>query len=221
MLKINFAKIEKRIQISELFELNKNGEYMGAKLIDEVAVETAVLAAKESLISDLDVKWIRKSSLLERAYYLGLYKGLISISDSHSLNILLFHALMDTVWERTGDNSFDSTMIGKFFQQMKDDFNVAFTGEKFATKSTMDLISQIHSLDNQWRSCVSHALDLLNQNIKLADEFNRLVESNSLDQDQHHPFLNKLDPIRLEEMLKFISLLETSHEFSKKIESQN
>ena len=194
---------------------------MSTKLIDEVAVESAVSAAKDSLISDSDVKWIRNSALLERAYYLGLYKGLISISDSHSLNILLFHALMNTVWERAGDNSFDSTMIGKLFQQMKDDFNVAINGEKFATESTVDLMNQIHSLDNQWRSCVSHALDLLNQNKKLADEFNRSVESNSLDQDQHHPFLNKLDPMRIDEMLKFISLLETSHEFSKKIDSQN
>jgi hypothetical protein len=188
---------------------------MSTKLIDEVTVETAVSAAKKSLISDSDISWIRNSGLLERAYFAGLYKGLISIADSQHLNNLLFKSFMSTVLERTGDNSFDSTMMGKFFQQMKNDFNVAINGEKFATESTVDLMNQIHSLDSQWRSCVSHALDLLNQNIKLADEFNRLVESNSLDQDQHHPFLNKLDPIRLEEMLKFISLLETSHEFSK------
>jgi hypothetical protein len=194
---------------------------MSTKLIDKVAVETAVSAAKTSLISDSDIKWIRQSALLERAYYLGLYKGLASISDSQSLNILLFHTLMNTAWERGSDNTFNSTNIGKNFQQLKDDFNNAVEGEKLAAASTLDLMNQIHSLDNQWRSCVSHCLDLLNQNKKIADEFNRSVENNSLDQDQHHEFLNKLEPRRLEEMLKFISLLEISHEFSKNLESKN
>jgi vacuolar-type H+-ATPase catalytic subunit A/Vma1 len=128
---------------------------------------------------------------------------------------------MNTAWERGSDNTFNSTNIGKNFQQLKDDFNSAIKGEKSAEKSTLDLMNQIHSLDNQWRSCVSHCLDLLNQNKKIADEFNRSVENNSLDQDQHHEFLNKLEPRRLEEMLKFISLLEISHEFSKNLESKN
>ncbi len=220
VVQVNFTNIVRRIQIKELFEFEKNGECMRTNIIDEVTVETAVAAAKKSLISDSDIKWIRNAALLERAYYLGLYKGLISISDSQSLKSILIHTLMNTLWERDGDNSFNSTNIGKSLQQLKDDFNIAVKGKEFATKSTSDLMNQIHSLDNQWQSCVRRALDLLTENKRTADELNRSVEKNSLDQDQHYEFLKKLDPLKLEEMLKFISLLEISHSLFKNLESE-
>ena len=53
---------------------------MSVDHIDSNAVKTAIEAAKNSLKNDSDIAWICNSTFLERAYYLGLYKGLSSIA---------------------------------------------------------------------------------------------------------------------------------------------
>jgi hypothetical protein len=192
---------------------------MSADYIDPNAVKAAIEAAKNSLKNDSDIAWIRNSAFLERAYYLGLYKGLSSISDDQSLDVLLLHCLMNTIWERDVDNSFISTQIGKNFEQLKVEFDKAVSGKEINLSSAEATIELIEVIDKEWRHCVKNAREIIYLILKASAEFNCAIEKKSLNQNQQYEILEKMNPLGLEELLKHIALLETNHELYKKSHS--
>ena len=192
---------------------------MSVDHIDSNAVKTAIEAAKNSLKNDSDIAWICNSAFLERAYYLGLYKGLSSISDDQSLDKLLLYCLMNTIWERDVDNSFNLTQIGKNFQQLKVEFDKAVSGNEMTLSSAEATIELIEVIDKEWRHCVNNAHEIISTILKTAAEFNYAIEKKLLNQNQQHEILEKMNPLRLKEILKHIALLETNHELFKKLGS--
>jgi len=70
-----------------------------AKQFDEI-----VEKAEESIKPGAECDWINASSLIRRAYYLGLINGLKSISSEDNLRKLLINTIQKTMREQESDN---------------------------------------------------------------------------------------------------------------------
>ena len=91
--------------------------------MNEKEVDVAIESAFKTLVEDKNFSWIRNSSILKRAYCLGLYAGLRAVTDESNLRELLLEMVRGTMFARSGEDTFGSTRIGRIYNDLKDQFN--------------------------------------------------------------------------------------------------
>lgn len=170
-------------------------------MIDLRDAELALNGARSALDNaDSNLAWIKKSSLIERAYFLGLEVGLLAVmseKDTSKMNIM--SDIFKTLSPRSADDTFPSTRIGSVFRGLKNkarsDDDVRFSTNDL--KPLTDAVAEMTSLYRQNRSTVD---DILHR-----------FERASLDEQRELL-------IPLEKFLRVISLLETDHLISARLE---
>lgn len=177
-------------------------------------VNEAIEAADKAL-HDESFSWIRKSSLYERAYYLGVYTVLESLTDEGNLKKLLLRTLINTIEPRVRDDTFPSTQIGRLYGELRNQVM------RFADKSIQcvdeqdvsfdDKLKQLDRLieerDHFWRYHLRGSQELLRDLQNMSEQFGSPdpPERNLM----HHRIWETLE--RLKEVLRVVALLETDH----------
>jgi len=174
-------------------------------MITKDQVDSAIAAAKDALVTDGDFAWVRKSALIERAYYAGLYAGLRAIAHENDLKEMILRSIVDTMFTRGGDDSFDSTPIGREFSTLKqrllDDKESTFPAE-----TTVRLTASLEKLDQRWNSVLTQAKRVIGHIQNLADDCHANPEK---DDWLRHEYCGLLE--ELEHVLRIASLLQTDH----------
>ena len=197
--------------------------------IDNAELKLAWDAATNALSNDDAYAWIRSSVLIEQAYFLGLMSGLSAIGDEEDITRLMTSTIFHNrlIWTRSGDDTFESTSIGKIFSELKKELY------EFDTKNSIDskffqsmeqeanrFLSEIDHLDRGWLNCVQQTRKLLSEIKSTMTNFQDSVEDNS--QNITHikkEFLRQTHEqiSTLRDMARYISLVQTHHEISKRL----
>ena len=188
--------------------------------VDEEAVEAAINAARDALSKDPELAWIGKSSLAERAYYMGLLSGLSAIAQEGVPSKCLAPILMKTLFPRAADDTFPSTDLGQTFAGLERSLrSIVETGE--LDLSAIEAIEiRAMQLDQQWRECYQSALELLASIRSEVSGLRMPIEGDKADGMRASHDLQRvyMQFERLAGALRFLSLLETHHEFLKRLE---
>jgi hypothetical protein len=180
-------------------------------MIQRDEAEAAITAARETLSQNSGFSWIKKSSLVERAYFLGLFSGLGAIAAEDDLNRLGLTTIMNTLWCRGGDDTFPSTKIGQAFSLLKGHFH------EHPENSDRFMIEDVANL----REVVREDERFLQHHLRAIDDmFSRFPSSSSkpmLTDDElrseQYRLLEALEPY-----LRIVALLETDHLLSKRLD---
>lgn len=186
--------------------------------IDKAAVETAVSAAADSLANNPNLAWIRKSSLVQRAYFLGLFEGLTAIAEEDSTGNKLAESLIGSIWSRSADDTFPSTQLGQDFTALKERLGRIDNASSFDRPTIDKVITDIKSLNREFRSCVEAARALIGEiELEIAGLKPR-IDNVARDRKGEHEVLHRIHDrmYYLEEMMRFMALLETHHELDKR-----
>ncbi|MEI6320069.1 MAG: hypothetical protein WCS09_16240 [Pseudomonadota bacterium] len=195
---------------------------MSLAKLDSEAVELAISAAHDALANDTDLAWIMKSCLIERAYFLGLCKGLAAIAEEDAIGKHhLLRTLVSTYWSRSADDTFPSTRLGRGFAALQEGLRGLDVGKPLDQQVIEAVIRDIDLLDREWRGRVEHARKLLADTQSAASGFRPPINEDAPEQkraaeelSQMHSFVSELGV-----MVRHIALLETDHEMSKRIEN--
>lgn len=180
-------------------------------MISKQEFESVVTSASDALKPGADFAWIRESAILERAYYIGLYAGLKAIAQEEDLDRLLRRALFETVFMRSGDDSFSSTPVGKAYEELKKSFLDNKDPEQF-TQLIRALLTKLDEIDRSWNSALFAAR-------RIIEELNRL-KTKSDSANANADSRNLVDEIisegcrlfeMLEQYLRVVSLIQTDH----------
>jgi hypothetical protein len=174
-------------------------------MISKKQVDAAVAAAKEELNPDGDFTWVRKSALMERAYHVGLYAGLRAIAREDDLEGPMLRALVNTMFPRDGDDSFDSTPLGREFNKLK---KRVLDGEAstLPPEVTDAMTSSLEDLDRRWTSTLSDARRLIVHIQHMLD--NRYADTGK-DDSLRHEYYGLFQ--ELEHLVRLASLLQVDH----------
>ena len=198
--------------------------------IDKNKVVLAWEAATHALSNDDAHAWIRSSVLIEKAYFMGLMNGLSAIGDEEDITRLMTKTIVHNrlIWARSGDDTFESTSIGKIFSELKKELyefdtnnGIDLKAIQSMTKELNRFTSEIDHLDRGWLNCVQQTRKLLSELEYTITNFQHSVEDNS-----QNITLKKEDFLRqiheqistLCDVARYIALLQTHHEMSKRIE---
>lgn len=180
-------------------------------MIQSDEAEAAITAAREALSQNSGFSWIKKSSLVERAYFLGLFSGLGAIAAEDDLNRLGLATLTNTFWCRSGDDTFPTTKIGQAFSLLKGRLHEhPETSDRFMIEDAMNL-----------REVVTKEERFLQHHLRAIDDvFSRFPSSSSKPtftddelRSEQHRLLETLEPY-----LRIVALLETDHLLSKRLD---
>lgn len=92
-------------------------------MIDVRALEAAISVALDCLDRDSKLAWIKKSTLVERAYLWGLFNGLHAIADEGAISNNLKFRHAQTAFEKAADDTFPRTQIGRRFAVLEQEFS--------------------------------------------------------------------------------------------------
>ena len=195
---------------------------MSSAKLDSAAVDIAISAAHDALANDPELGWIGKSCLIERVYFLGLYKGLIAIAEEDAIGKShLSRSLMSTIWSRSADDTFPSTRLGRDFEALQKGVYGLEVGKRLDQQLIEAVFRDIDLLDREWRPCVEHARELLAATQSAASGFRPPINENAPERKrvaderiQMLDLVSALGPI-----VRHIALLETHHEMSKRLEN--
>jgi hypothetical protein len=230
--------------------------------IQQAAVDAAVASADDALANKRGMAWMRKSCLVERAYFWGLYFGLKAIANKDDLQGLLNRAALGALFDREADDTFPSptiahdyealmsalisalgrleqiyavkqrlastTVEGEYAALMSDleRFTESSTESSDDIKQRLDkLRTNINEQDSRWQASVRDVNDGLNYISKMVNDF----------QDDFRRDPGRIEPARLEDSMRRcdqvcsavhtledgmrqIALLETSHEIRARFE---
>ena len=187
----------------------------------------ALDTATHILLNDDAYAWIRGSVFCERAYYMGLINGLSAIGNEEDLTGSLRGILNQFIFFRSGDDTFQSTSIGKIFRGIREEFdkfnpNIGIDpqGIQRVIEEINRFISEIDHLDREWLNCVQQARILLSEikstiigfqdygvtiGLGISDEIKK-------DFSQIHENISTLC-----DLARYISLVQTHHEMSKRL----
>lgn len=193
---------------------------MSLTKIDSAAAELAINAAQEALANDTNLAWIRKSCLIERAYFLGLFNGLDAIAEENAIGKHLGRIFMLTYWARSADDTFRSTPLGRDFEALKTALLGLETGERLDLQVFETVIRDINLVDRAWRERLKHVHELLANTQAVASVFRPPIDEDAPERNRVNQELRQIHyhVSQLEEMLRFMALLETHHEMSKRLE---
>jgi hypothetical protein len=184
---------------------------MRSEKIQSASVDLALNAAIDALSSDPELAWIGKSCIIERSYFLGLIKGLDAIAEGDSITPWIAKLFIRTMRNRSADDTFSATRLGKDFADLRDQIGGLDSEKTLNIKAIEKLLLDICGLDREWKSYVSKARELISEIQALDSQFE--LPSNGKTSDWMH---DRMDV--LEDLIRHISLLETHHEISKRIE---
>jgi hypothetical protein len=206
---------------------------MSSVKIDRGTVELAFEAADNALMNNVDLAWIRCSCIIERAYFMGLSEGLDAISDKDVVGRvdMPLKVLRQTLWARSADDTFPSTRIGKSFaaleewvraldkevEALAEGVRIVHTGQDI-DHLIATVIGDIDMLDHEWRVHVNTVRSLLSD-IQSAASGLPTIENDITDKENAYKKLHQIHGyIRyLDERIRFIALLETHHEMSRRL----
>jgi len=193
---------------------------MSSAKIETVAVELAINAAVDALANDANIAWIRKSCLIQRAYFLGLFKGLAAISGEGDIGNLPLHWLTMVDFSGSADDTFPSTQLGQDFAALGKGLRLLETGSDMDRPSFETVLRDIDLLDRGWRTCLGRARTLLSETQSAASGFRPPIDDDLPDRKRAGDELGQVhDSLsRLEALVRYMALLETHHEMSKRLE---
>ena len=197
--------------------------------IDTAEIKLAWDEATNALSNEDAYAWIRSSVLFERAYFIGLMNGLSAIGDEEDINRLMTRTFIHNrlIWSRSGDDTFESTNIGQIFSELKKELYELDNSNSIDLKAFQRMIeeanrfiSEIDHLDRGWLNCVQQTRKLLSEIKHTITNFQDSVEDNS--QNITHikkEFLRQTHEqiSTLRDMARYISLVQTHHEMSKRL----
>jgi len=197
--------------------------------IDKDKVVLAWETASQALSNEDMYAWIRSSVLFEQAYFIGLMNGLSAIGEEEDINHLMTRTFIHNrlIWSRSGDDTFESTNIGQIFSELKKELYELDNSNSIDLKAFQRMIeeanrflSEIDHLDRGWLNCVQQTRKLLSEIKSTITNFQDSVEDNS--QNITHikeEFLRQTHEqiSTLRDMARYISLVQTHHEMSKRL----
>jgi hypothetical protein len=180
---------------------------MSSAKVDKETVNLATAAAFDALKIEKGIAWIKQSALFERAYYWGIIMALRAVSEKDDLEQAHL-ALLETAFSRYADDSFLSTGLGQDYAALKECFDSIDLNEN--GPATIDiLVDHINSLDQNWRSAVKHAVNELSEIQSQYATVGPLTEKTS--------YLNRNKVLNLNDVVRYLALLETHHEMTKRL----
>lgn len=180
-------------------------------MIQRAEAEAAITAAREALSQNSGFSWIKKSSLVERAYFLGLFSGLGAIAAEDDLNRLGLTTITNTLWCRSGDDTFPSTKIGQAFSLLKRHLHEhPDTSDRFMIKDVPNLREVIRENERFFQHHLRAIDDVLSRFPTSSSE--PTFPADELRSEQHR-LLETLEPY-----LRIVALLETDHLLSKTLD---
>lgn len=194
---------------------------MSMNKISDEDVKTAINAARDALMKNSDLAWVRKSSLVERAYFMGLLNGLSAIANDDVTGKLMVQILAGTIFSRAADDTFPSTQLGQDFAALKVGLQSLRTGNGLDPSVIEKVVSDINLLDREWNGCVKSARSLLADIQSMASELRPRSNGDVLDAERAHEEHSQIERrvFAVNDMVRFIALLKTHHELSKRLES--
>jgi len=195
--------------------------------LEKDEIKLAWDAATHALSNNDAHAWIRDSVFCERAYYMGLINGLSAIGDEEDVTSLLRGILNQLIFSRSGDDTFQSTSIGKIFWEIREEFdkfnpNIGLDpqGIQRLIQEINRLISEIDHLDREWLNCVQQARILLSEMKSTINGFQDsgitigLGISDEIKKDFSQINANIST---LSNLARYISLVQTHYEMSKRL----
>jgi hypothetical protein len=188
------------------------------KKISKDDVDTAVISAEKALTEDGDLGWISSSCLVERAYFLGLLKGLAAISEDGAISdSLVMKVFRKTYWTRSADNTFGRTNLGSAYRALQT-FNRRSDDEHADLRIVVSkLTDQVRGANREWERAISNASKLLQKLEEIGNapfkSGSELDESLDVGRDEICALVSALEP-----WISLLSLIETNHEISWRLE---
>jgi hypothetical protein len=182
-------------------------------MISKQQVDLAIAAAKDATTPGGDFAWIGRSALMKRAYYCGLFAGLRAVAKEDDLEGFLLRAVVETMFTRSGDDSFSSTSLGKVYEELK---KYLLERDKYQLQAEPwdGFSAHLDELERFWNSVLEHARHLLGEigriaqtpNVPLGGEVDTNNGQNYEMRDQVYSMLEDL-----EKSIRILSLIETGH----------
>ncbi len=187
--------------------------------------DKAIASARETI--DKEFPWIKKSSLLERVYFIGLYAGLRTLAREDDLKNLVLKTYIDAFGERSGDDSFTTTQIGHVYSSMETEI-LGMRDDPINTskKHLAALLELVEKLNHRWQHNLRHTEGLLShlQTIIEKSVVQKPVQTVSrTDRKQYKPLREEWHKLyqELERCLRVVALLETDHHLSSRFNDSN
>lgn len=181
-------------------------------MIEKPLVEEALAAADRALDEESGFDWIKKSSLLERAYFAGLFCGLRGIAREEDVGQILFRAISKTMFPRSADDSFLSTRTGALFESLKGELLRQGADCSALSEAIHKLAEEVHELDRDWNSRRRHIQAML-EGLATANRIS-LPDARTQDSAEQRD-RQGCDTYRLleelEKFARYIALLQTDH----------
>lgn len=181
-------------------------------MIDKNDVEKTFDTARHALSNRSELAWIGKSSLSERAYFMGIFIGLSGIvEEDHLLGEPFVRAMTYTLSHKhSADNTFASTTIGHNYQRLTEEL---LHQEQPLNRDLEQMIEELqHVIDrcnDKWQSIIHEVRTRIEKIIEIASESKEdpvKPTENHLENRRYelHQFLHNLEP-----HVRRIALLET------------
>lgn len=191
-----------------LNEIFKAFEEEGIRVIREN--EGLVESLQNQLMTE-GYKWIMRSALTERAYWIGAHEALSMTDRSDAQSQSVFHRVARTLFNRAGDDSFPSTTLGALFLEL-DEFIQRRSRE---LSSLEQLIKRIHReidlLNKEFSACQVQARELIGDLHKLIQCNDLMLDTDTGSRSNfERDSFEVLQAIRMR--LQYLALLQTSHD---------
>ena len=131
-----------------------------------------------------------------------------------------FRILMQTYWSRSADDTFPSTQLGRDFAALEKGLHGLETGKSLSQEAIETLNRDIDLVDRNWRNCVQRARSLLAETQAAASGFRPPTDDDGPDRKRAGEELGQIHGriSALGDMVRYMALLETHHEISKRLE---
>ncbi|MGQ0658776.1 MAG: hypothetical protein ACT4NU_11905 [Chromatiales bacterium] len=188
-------------------------------MVGKSEVDAAVAAATRSLAEEPGFAWIKKSGLLERAYFLGLFGGLRGIASEEDIGRILVCAIAKTMFPRSADDSFQSTRTGVLFDSVRRELLREDVDRAALLAAIQRLADHVDALDREWNSRVRHTRMLLETGGQSSQatgrDANAEEDAEQRDRQRHE---NHRWAEELEHFARHLALIETDHKIWKRLE---
>lgn len=213
------SEIERAIPYSvvegeALGELFRAFEDQGIKVILN---SESMLDSLETQLAREQYKWIKRSGLTERAFWIGALEALSLFHIAESQLNSISMKLVDTLWRRSGDDSFPSTNLGRLFLDLEQHVVNRETASMTFTQTTGKISDELETLRQQFSACLEDARRfnhdvaiIMRSNIS---NQNSGIEPSEMQKEEVSRILGKL-----KERLLYLSLLQTHHDLQRRFD---
>ena len=181
-------------------------------MISSEEAETAITAWQFALQENPELSWIRKSVLIERAYFHGLHIGLSAIAAEDDLRRLRAIAIKDLVWNRSGDDTFPSTAVGQAYSEFEKLHQARLetpVSSEQLTDAIDTIFARVEASERRLNESAKAAAEILSE---LSSRKNAAgVEDEAVRAREHEQIK------ALEHYLRIVALLETHHTINENL----